>query len=129
MPPAPEPSTPPARTSEAAAPAVPETAVPAPTDDQRVLQERVTTLSAEIDALRGQLDAASKRVKSSEAALGIERKKSAELARRAAAAERVRDERARADESAAAIRPQPPEPPASAPEELFKSLRYPYKIE
>lgn len=74
-------------------------------------EERQGVPAAELEALRSELDAASKRAAAAEAALAAERRKATELARRAAAAERSRDEQTqRAAEAVAATRRQAPQP-------------------
>jgi hypothetical protein len=110
-------------------PALRQEASPAPADDRHSLQERNLELSAELDALQRQLDAASKRAKAAETTLNAERKKAAELARRAAADERTREERARADEAAAANRLQRPTTSASEGGQPPVPFRLPYRIE
>ncbi len=114
-----EPSAPPMSTAAHVEPTMPqETLVPLVGD----LQERNGAMSAEIDTLRRELDAVLKRVKVAESALTAERRKSADLARRAAAADRLREEQARADAAAASNRPKPPAPPEAQEPIGSKSL-------
>ena len=69
-------------------------------EDRRALQERNAALTLQIDELRALLGTASRRAKAAEAALGDERKKSADLSRRAAAPEPRRDDRAEPNDAA-----------------------------
>lgn len=73
-----------------------------PAGDRRALQERNAALTLQVDELRALLGTASRRAKTAEAALSDERKKTADLTRRAAAPEPRRDDRAGPDEAAAA---------------------------
>lgn len=90
--------------AESAEPAV----APELAEAHRALQERNAALILQVDELRALLGSASKRAKTAESALSDERKKTADLSRRAAAAERRQHDYARPGGAASADSPANP---------------------